>query len=67
MPDATAPAARRPRSRRRTAEAKPEPEPKTLDELLGELDALIGLTDVKAEIHRKRPCFASRRCAARLA
>ena len=33
--------------------AKPEPKPKTLDELLGELDALIGLTDVKAEIHRQ--------------
>jgi Holliday junction resolvasome RuvABC ATP-dependent DNA helicase subunit len=33
--------------------AKKEPEPKTLDELLGELDALIGLTDVKAEIHRQ--------------
>jgi adenylate kinase family enzyme len=33
--------------------AKPEPEPKTLDELLGELDALIGLTYVKAEIHRQ--------------
>jgi ATPase family associated with various cellular activities (AAA)/AAA lid domain len=30
-----------------------EPEPKTLDELLAELDALIGLTDVKAEIHRQ--------------
>jgi ATPase family associated with various cellular activities (AAA)/AAA lid domain len=33
--------------------AKPEPEPKTLGELLGELDALIGLTEVKAEIHRQ--------------
>jgi adenylate kinase family enzyme len=33
--------------------AKKEPEPKTLDELLSELDALIGLTDVKAEIHRQ--------------
>jgi ATPase family associated with various cellular activities (AAA)/AAA lid domain len=30
-----------------------EPEPKTLDELLAELDALIGLTAVKAEIHRQ--------------
>ena len=30
-----------------------EPEPKTLSELLAELDALIGLTDVKAEIHRQ--------------
>jgi ATPase family associated with various cellular activities (AAA)/AAA lid domain len=33
--------------------AEPEPEPKTLAELLGELDALIGLTEVKAEIHRQ--------------
>jgi hypothetical protein len=33
--------------------AKKEPEPKTLDELLAELDALIGLTEVKAEIHRQ--------------
>ena len=32
---------------------EPEPEPKTLAELLGELDALIGLTEVKAEIHRQ--------------
>lgn len=39
-----------------TAEPTPEPEPepeKTLDELLAELDALIGLADVKAEIHRQ--------------
>jgi ATPase family associated with various cellular activities (AAA)/AAA lid domain len=35
------------------AETKPEPEPKTLEELLAELDALIGLTEVKAEIHRQ--------------
>jgi hypothetical protein len=35
------------------AAAKPEPEPKTLAELLAELDALIGLTEVKAEIHRQ--------------
>ncbi|HEX5908279.1 MAG TPA: AAA family ATPase [Propionibacteriaceae bacterium] len=33
--------------------SKPEPEPKTLTELLAELDTLIGLTDVKAEIHRQ--------------
>jgi adenylate kinase family enzyme len=33
--------------------AKSEPEPKTLDELLAELDALIGLTAVKGEIHRQ--------------
>jgi len=35
------------------APAKSEPEPKTLDELLAELDALIGLTAVKGEIHRQ--------------
>jgi Cdc6-like AAA superfamily ATPase len=37
------------------AEPKPktEPEPKTLAELLAELDALVGLTAVKAEIHRQ--------------
>jgi SpoVK/Ycf46/Vps4 family AAA+-type ATPase len=35
------------------AAAKEEPEPKTLEELLAELDALIGLTAVKAEIHRQ--------------
>jgi hypothetical protein len=34
-------------------EPKAEPEPRTLAELLAELDALIGLTDVKAEIHRQ--------------
>jgi SpoVK/Ycf46/Vps4 family AAA+-type ATPase len=33
--------------------AKKEPKPKTLAELLAELDALIGLTPVKAEIHRQ--------------
>jgi hypothetical protein len=33
--------------------AKAEPEPKTLAELLAELDALIGLTEVKAEVHRQ--------------
>ncbi|WP_193614124.1 AAA family ATPase [Nocardioides lijunqiniae] len=31
----------------------PEPEPKTVEELLAELDELVGLTDVKAEIHRQ--------------
>jgi SpoVK/Ycf46/Vps4 family AAA+-type ATPase len=37
-------------------EAAPEPEPepeKSLEELMAELDALIGLADVKAEIHRQ--------------
>ena len=33
--------------------AETEPEPKSLDELLTELDALTGLTGVKAEIHRQ--------------
>ncbi|HEY5821236.1 MAG TPA: AAA family ATPase [Propionibacteriaceae bacterium] len=33
-------------------EAEPQPK-KTLDELLAELDALIGLREVKAEIHRQ--------------
>ena len=33
--------------------AKPEPEPKTLEELLAELDDLVGLEAVKAEIHRQ--------------
>ena len=47
-PTATAPAVQ--------AEAAPDPEPepeKSLEELLAELDALIGLADVKAEIHRQ--------------
>jgi adenylate kinase family enzyme len=35
------------------APTKSEPAPKTLDELLAELDALIGLTAVKGEIHRQ--------------
>ena len=34
-------------------EPEAEPEPRTLEELLAELDALIGLTEVKAEIHRQ--------------
>jgi SpoVK/Ycf46/Vps4 family AAA+-type ATPase len=34
-------------------DAEPEPPPKTLPELLAELDALTGLTEVKAEIHRQ--------------
>ena len=33
--------------------AAPEPPAKTVEELLAELDALVGLTDVKAEIHRQ--------------
>jgi SpoVK/Ycf46/Vps4 family AAA+-type ATPase len=31
----------------------PEPAPKTVEELLAELDGLVGLVDVKAEIHRQ--------------
>lgn len=34
-------------------EKEPEPDPKTVEELLAELDALVGLEDVKAEIHRQ--------------
>ncbi|MCD4536472.1 AAA family ATPase [Nocardioides sp. cx-169] len=34
-------------------EPEPEPEPKTVEELLAELDELVGLTEVKAEIHRQ--------------
>ena len=34
-------------------EKAPEPEPKTVEELLADLDALVGLKDVKAEIHRQ--------------
>ena len=33
--------------------ADPEPEPKSVEELLAELDGLVGLTEVKAEIHRQ--------------
>ena len=33
--------------------AVPEPEPKSVEELLAELDALVGLTEVKAEIRRQ--------------
>jgi hypothetical protein len=36
-----------------TAAAEPEEPPKTLEELLGELDELTGLTAVKGEIHRQ--------------
>jgi SpoVK/Ycf46/Vps4 family AAA+-type ATPase len=43
----------RPEPVEEAAAKEEEPEPKTLDELLAELDALIGLTDVKAEIHRQ--------------
>lgn len=35
------------------AKAEPPVPPKSVDELLGELDALVGLTEVKAEIHRQ--------------
>jgi hypothetical protein len=34
-------------------EKEPEPPPKTLEELLAELDALVGLEAVKGEIHRQ--------------
>ena len=35
------------------SQAEPEPEPPSLEELLAELDALIGLSAVKSEIHRQ--------------
>ncbi|HWJ54220.1 MAG TPA: AAA family ATPase [Propionibacteriaceae bacterium] len=41
------------RSAEEDEKAEPEPPPKTLQELLAELDALTGLTEVKAEIHRQ--------------
>ncbi|WP_134767309.1 AAA family ATPase [Nocardioides sp. 1609] len=49
-PTAAAPAAPAP-----TVEAEPEPEVprRTVEELLAELDGLVGLADVKAEIHRQ--------------
>jgi len=34
-------------------ESKPEEPQKSLEELMAELDALTGLTEVKAEIHRQ--------------
>ncbi|SDC68964.1 AAA family ATPase [Nocardioides lianchengensis] len=34
-------------------EPEPEEDPKTVEELLAELDELVGLADVKAEIHRQ--------------
>ena len=36
-----------------TPRPEPEPEPKSLEELLAELDALVGLEAVKGEIHRQ--------------
>ncbi|WP_340539504.1 AAA family ATPase [Nocardioides sp. GXZ039] len=36
-----------------TPDAAPEPPARTVEELLAELDALVGLADVKAEIHRQ--------------
>jgi Holliday junction resolvasome RuvABC ATP-dependent DNA helicase subunit len=35
------------------AKEEPEEEPKSLEELLAELDGLVGLTDVKEEIHKQ--------------
>ena len=52
---ATAAAADRRRATAAGAEEPPSPSrrPKTVEELLAELDELVGLTDVKAEIHRQ--------------
>ena len=51
--DGSVPTAETSDGKAESSETKEEPEPKTLEELLAELDALIGLTDVKAEIHRQ--------------
>jgi SpoVK/Ycf46/Vps4 family AAA+-type ATPase len=50
-PHATAPAPETPAEPEEQKE--PEPPAKTVEELLAELDALVGLADVKAEIHRQ--------------
>ncbi len=50
-PQATAPAPEMPAEPEEQKE--PEPPAKTVEELLAELDALVGLADVKAEIHRQ--------------
>ena len=42
-----------PQTRRLQPRRQPEQPPKTLEELLAELDALVGLTAVKGEIHRQ--------------
>ena len=51
------PRRRRPREAEKPAEPEtpkePEPPPKSLEELLAELDALVGLEAVKGEIHRQ--------------
>jgi hypothetical protein len=51
-PARTAPAEPTP-SAEPTPPAEPEPPAKTVEELLAELDDLVGLGDVKAEIHRQ--------------
>ena len=51
--DSTAPGAAMEGAPAATEEEKDEPPAKTLEELLAELDALTGLTEVKAEIHRQ--------------
>ncbi len=38
-------------------EAEPEPEPRPLEELLAELDELVGLAEVKAEVHAQAQLF----------
>jgi hypothetical protein len=50
-PQTTAPAAETPAEPGQPQE--PEPPARTVEELLAELDALVGLADVKAEIHRQ--------------
>ena len=56
VPDAATPVAPAPGSSDEAAPqpaTAPEPPKKTVEELLAELDALTGLADVKAEIHRQ--------------
>jgi len=50
-PQTTVPAAETPAEPEQPQE--PEPPARTVEELLAELDALVGLADVKAEIHRQ--------------
>jgi SpoVK/Ycf46/Vps4 family AAA+-type ATPase len=51
--EALDPATRGEAEAEKAVEDATEPEPKSLEELLAELDALTGLTEVKAEIHRQ--------------
>lgn len=56
-PEATAPDPTLPAGPQPAAETPAEPE-RTVDELIAELDELIGFKEVKAEIKRRRYCNA---------